>query len=241
MVGAKLLRIDDLVRVETQIPITLCKLEKVFPPSFFDVMVHLPIHLANEAMLGGPVKYRWMYPIERWLYLLKSLIGNKAWPEGCIAEGYIANECMNLCSRYLHTIDTKFNRPERNYDGGLKKSEGRLSLFCQSGKTLGAPKQRDLEANELEQAHIYILKNCDEVLPFLEFHAEDYDKNLKTQNCGVVVVGETDKHENIDYYGVLTDVLELQFTGRRVVLFECKWFDAYDKTKGVKIDEYGIV
>jgi len=132
-------------------------------------MVHLPIHLANEAMLGGPVQYRWMYPIKRWLYFLKSLIGNRAWPEGCIAEGYIANECMNLCSRYLHTIDTKFNRPERNYDGGLKKSDGGLSLFCQSGKTLGAPKQRDLEANELEQAHIYILKNCDEVLPFLEY------------------------------------------------------------------------
>ncbi|KAK4708890.1 hypothetical protein R3W88_029815 [Solanum pinnatisectum] len=68
------------------------------------------------------------------------------------------------------------------------------------------------------------------------------DKNLRTQNYGVVVVGETDKHsDNIDYYGVLTDILELQFTGRRVVLFECKWFDAYDKTKGVKIDEYGIV
>ncbi|KAK6786968.1 hypothetical protein RDI58_015493 [Solanum bulbocastanum] len=234
----------------------------------------------------------------------------RAWPEDCIGEGYIANECMNLCSRYLHTIDTKFNRPERNYDGGLKKSDGRLSLFCQSGKTLGAPKQRDLEANELEQTHIYILKNCDEVIPFLEefaqthvdstqhlsddewniqfivwfkekvaqlhkeddswimedllalshgptkyvlhyngyivngyrLHAKDYDKNLKTQNCGVVVVGDTDKHsENIDYYGVLTDVLELQFTGRRVVLFECKWFDAYDKTKGVKIDEYDIV
>ncbi|WMV07748.1 hypothetical protein MTR67_007374 [Solanum verrucosum] len=309
MIGAKLLRIDDLEQVEAQIPITLCKLEKVFPPSFFDVMVHLPIHLANEAMLGGPVQYRWMYPIERWLYFLKSLIGNRAWPEGCIAEGYIAKECMNLCSRYLHTIDTKFNRPERNDDGGLKKSDGGLSLFCQSGKTLGAPKQCNLEANELEQAHIYILKNCDEVLPFLEefaqihvdstqhlsddewnrqfiewfqdkvaqlhkeddsrimedllalscgptkyvlhyngyivngyrFHAEAYDKNLRTQNCGVAVVGETDKHsDNIDYYGVLTDVLELQFTDRRV-LFECKWFDAYDKTKGVKIDEYGIV
>ncbi|KAG5602191.1 hypothetical protein H5410_033561, partial [Solanum commersonii] len=60
----------------------------------------------------------------------------------------------------------------RNYDGGLKKSDGGLSLFCQSGKTLGAPKQHDLEANELEQAHIYILKNCDEVLPFLEEFAQ---------------------------------------------------------------------
>ncbi|WMV33821.1 hypothetical protein MTR67_027206 [Solanum verrucosum] len=59
-IGAKLLRIDDLEQVEAQIPITLCTLEKVFPLSFFDVMVHLPIHLANEAMLGGPVQYRWI-------------------------------------------------------------------------------------------------------------------------------------------------------------------------------------
>ena len=120
MTGAKSLRIDDLDQLEGQIHVTLCKLEKVFPP-FFDIMVQLPIHLANEVMLGGPVQYRWMYPIEIWLYFLKSLIGNRAWPEGCIAEGYIAHECMNLCSKYLHTIDTKFNRPERNYDSCLKK------------------------------------------------------------------------------------------------------------------------
>ncbi|XP_060211322.1 uncharacterized protein LOC132638477 isoform X2 [Lycium barbarum] len=42
------------------------------------------------------------------------------------------------------------------------------------------------------------------------FHAEDHDINLRIQNCGVVVVGENDKDsENLDYYGVLTDVIEL--------------------------------
>ena len=56
---------DVLERLESQIVITLCKLERIFPPSFFDIMVHLPIHLALEAILGGPVQYRWMYPIER--------------------------------------------------------------------------------------------------------------------------------------------------------------------------------
>ncbi|XP_016463901.1 uncharacterized protein LOC107786900 [Nicotiana tabacum] len=172
VLGAKVLRIDDLDQIEAQIPITLCKLAKVFPPSFFDVMVHLPTHLTNEAKLAGPVQYRWMYPIERWLYFLKSLIGNRACPEGSIVEGYLANECMTLCSRYLHRIDIKFNWPERNSDGGLRNSDGGLSLFCKFGKTLGAPKQLDLEADELEQAYIYILKNCDEVLPFLEEFAQ---------------------------------------------------------------------
>ncbi|PNX57583.1 hypothetical protein L195_g058767, partial [Trifolium pratense] len=27
-------------------------------------MEHIPIHLPNEAILGGPVQYRWMYPFE---------------------------------------------------------------------------------------------------------------------------------------------------------------------------------
>ncbi|XP_019260528.1 PREDICTED: uncharacterized protein LOC109238508 [Nicotiana attenuata] len=168
------IQIDDLKQIEAQIPIMLCKLEKVFPPSFFDVMVHLPIHLASEAKIAGPIHYRCMYPVERWLYFLKSLIGNRTSPEGSIAEGYIANECMTLCSRYLHTIDTKFNRPERNYEGGLKKSNGGLSMFYQPGSTMGAKEQCNLEENELEQAHIYILKNCDEVIPYLEGFAQTH-------------------------------------------------------------------
>ncbi|KAH0761575.1 hypothetical protein KY290_017648 [Solanum tuberosum] len=44
------------------------------------------------------------------------------------------------------------------------------------------------------------------------FHVQDYDKKLRTQNCGIVVLGENDEDsENLDYYGVLTDVIELQF------------------------------
>jgi hypothetical protein len=43
----------------------ICKLEMIFPPSFFDSMEHLPIYLPYEAKVGGPVQYRWMYPFER--------------------------------------------------------------------------------------------------------------------------------------------------------------------------------
>lgn len=59
------LRMDDLVKLDENIPIIICKLEMIFPPGFFDSMEHLPIHLAKEAILGGPVQYRWMYPFER--------------------------------------------------------------------------------------------------------------------------------------------------------------------------------
>ena len=55
----------DLEKLQEQIVFILCKLEKIFPLAFFDVMVHLAIHLPYEARLGGPVQYQWMYPIER--------------------------------------------------------------------------------------------------------------------------------------------------------------------------------
>ncbi|GLU11621.1 hypothetical protein SLE2022_283550 [Rubroshorea leprosula] len=63
---SKVLCERDLDLLEHRIAITLCEMEKIFPPSFFTIMVHLAIHLANEAKLGGPVNFRWMYPIERY-------------------------------------------------------------------------------------------------------------------------------------------------------------------------------
>jgi hypothetical protein len=74
----KVIQIHDLNNLEDEIAEVLCQLEMVFPPSFFDVMVHLPIHLANEARLGGPVQFRWMYPIERYLCKLKGYVRNRS-------------------------------------------------------------------------------------------------------------------------------------------------------------------
>ena len=56
---------DDLSRMEQNISFILCKLERIFPLGFFNSMEHLPIHLAYEARLGGPIQYRWMYQFER--------------------------------------------------------------------------------------------------------------------------------------------------------------------------------
>jgi hypothetical protein len=35
-------------------------MEKIFPPSFFDIMVHLVIHLAKEVRIGDPIQYKSM-------------------------------------------------------------------------------------------------------------------------------------------------------------------------------------
>jgi len=49
--------VDDLLLMEKNIIITTCKLERIFPPRFFNSMDHLTIHLPYEARVGGPVQY----------------------------------------------------------------------------------------------------------------------------------------------------------------------------------------
>ncbi|GJS01649.1 acidic leucine-rich nuclear phosphoprotein 32 family member A [Tanacetum coccineum] len=82
-------------------PKTKDTVEQIFPPAFFDIMIHVAIHLPDEAILGGPIRYRWMFPFERYMKKLKNYVRNKAKPEGSIAEGYVAEEALTFCSRYL--------------------------------------------------------------------------------------------------------------------------------------------
>jgi len=64
-------------------------------------MLHLAVHLPEEAILRGLVQYAWMYLVERRLLTLKRFVRNMARPEGSIAEAYVAVECLTICSRYF--------------------------------------------------------------------------------------------------------------------------------------------
>jgi hypothetical protein len=62
---AKEITLEMMQKLEKEIPVLLCNMEKFFPPRFFNPLQHLLIHLPYEAKLSGPVQYRWMYHIER--------------------------------------------------------------------------------------------------------------------------------------------------------------------------------
>nr|CAN75974.1 hypothetical protein VITISV_028848 [Vitis vinifera] len=136
-------------------------------------MVHLPIHLASEAKVVGPVQYRWMYPIERYLHTLKSYVRNKSCPEGSIVEGYIAKECTTFCPRYLHDVETKHDREEKNYviENNITNGGG-LTIFKCMGHTIGKSTSHVLSTEEWSQAHLYVLTNCEEVTSFIEEHKQ---------------------------------------------------------------------
>ncbi|XP_074297293.1 uncharacterized protein LOC141627997 [Silene latifolia] len=156
---------DELNALQSKIVLILCRMEMEFMPTFFTVMVHLLIHLVEEAKLGGPVQYRWMYPIERYLAHLKSYVSNKAQPEGSIAEGYTLEETTTFFSRYLEGIETIFNRSKRNDDGIPDMSD---YLFRSGGRVVGMIENVRLDDRSLEQAHRYVLLHSDEIKEVLD-------------------------------------------------------------------------
>lgn len=107
-----------------------------------------------------------MCEYHRFLGKLKSFVRNKAQLEGSIAEGWIAEEILTFCSRYLENeIETRFNRGSRVDDDPPESSS---SLFPCIGKPVGGSSYFDLTPIEMLQAHRHVLVNCDEVQPFIE-------------------------------------------------------------------------
>ncbi|KAL5571521.1 hypothetical protein UlMin_021118 [Ulmus minor] len=160
---ASTVNVSDMVEAQKQLVLILCKLERIFPPAFFDIMIHLVLHLPEEAILGGPVHMRWMYPFERYLKRLKDYVRNAAKPEGSIAEGYVLDEALTFCSRYFDDVETRFNRPDRNDDGIHPTRQ--LSVFESQCKPLGKQSYVELDNNDRDNAEFYILNNSPELEP----------------------------------------------------------------------------
>lgn len=62
---AKKLDIEMVHKLEKNVIVTMCKLEKIFTPFFLDSMEHLIVHVAHKARLSGSVQYRWVYASEQ--------------------------------------------------------------------------------------------------------------------------------------------------------------------------------
>jgi hypothetical protein len=88
-------------KLEKEIVVLVCKMEKIFLPGWFNAMQHLLVHLPCEAMVGGPAQFRWMYSQERELKKLKVTVRNKRRVEGCIAEAFACKEIVNFSSKYF--------------------------------------------------------------------------------------------------------------------------------------------
>ncbi|XP_074359908.1 uncharacterized protein LOC141700032 [Apium graveolens] len=146
----------NLSNAEKKLVETLCQLEKHFPPSFFDVMIHLSIHLVREVKLCGPIFLRWMYPFERYMKAFKGYVRNPAHPEGCIAEAYVAEEAVE-CLVNFEEATIGLPKKGRDEQNGITRPL--------SGVTIIKPSNEDLQL-----AHICFLQNSNDIRPYFDEH-----------------------------------------------------------------------
>ncbi|XP_010422813.1 PREDICTED: uncharacterized protein LOC104708024 [Camelina sativa] len=132
---------EKLMTMETDFVETMCQLERFFPPSLFDIMFHLRIHLSKEARLGGPVHFHWMYSFERHMKTLKAFVKNHARPEA-----------------YSVPVQETVNRNE-DIEADRSMVEGRP---LQKGIEV------TLSDKDRDTAHRYVLMNMASLDPYIE-------------------------------------------------------------------------
>ncbi|XP_042437115.1 uncharacterized protein LOC122023089 [Zingiber officinale] len=162
----KIIDVAKLDKLQSDLIVTLCLLEQYFPPSFFDIMLHLTVHLVREVQLCGPVYFRWMYPFERCMKVLKSYVGIRKYPEGCIVRRYAAEEAVEFCSEYLNDLD-----PVR-VPKSLHDPNASIPGFSASNSSI------IVQQIDLQQAHLTILENTEEISPYI---IQCFPRNRKMQ------------------------------------------------------------
>ncbi|GLU09652.1 hypothetical protein SLE2022_265000 [Rubroshorea leprosula] len=179
---APVIQVNDMAIWQERIVEIICKLERIFPPSFFDSMEHLAIHLPYEARVGGPVQFRWMYPFERLMHCLKLTVKNKQRPEAFICESYIMSEITNFISHYLDDgVHSTIDNPMRNIVVGFGDNSG-LSIFKCVGKRIGSKiTRRCLTVEERKAASYYVLMNCEELRGWVSLFESEQCQNMNSQ------------------------------------------------------------
>jgi hypothetical protein len=73
----------------------------VFPPSFFNIITHLLVHLVEEIAILSPVFLHNMFPFKKFMGVLKKYVHNRARLEGSIFKGNGIEEVIELCVDFI--------------------------------------------------------------------------------------------------------------------------------------------
>ena len=103
-ISQKVIDRESLERLQKDVVQCLVSFELVFPPSFFNIMTHLLVHLVEDIAILGPVFLHNMFPFERYMGVLKKYVHNRARLEGSISKGYVTEEVIEFCVDFIPTL-----------------------------------------------------------------------------------------------------------------------------------------
>ncbi|XP_062028814.1 uncharacterized protein LOC133744788 [Rosa rugosa] len=227
---SKVIDVRELKKMQEDLVLTVCELEKCFPPSFFDIMINLTVHLVREVELCGPVFFRWMYHFERYMKTLKSYVRSRHHPEGCIAESYIAEEAMKFISeRVLCGEDTVGIPSVGIFDESCTKPLSGASIVSVYGR-------------ELKLAHLNVVEalgdSNNDISDSLRWIADRVNSDVPTFSSYMVNGVRFNTKERDDVTKVQNNAIwEMDYNKFRIPVFKCDWVE---NAKGIKVDEFGF-
>ena len=92
---------STLEQLQRDIAETLVRLEMYFPPTYFDISLHLLIHLIDQIRALGLMYLHQMFPFKRLMKVFRRYVRNRFRPEGGMVEGWSTKEAIEFCSYYL--------------------------------------------------------------------------------------------------------------------------------------------
>jgi hypothetical protein len=110
-----------------------------FPPAFFDIMVHLLVHIVEDIVQLGPTFLHIMMPFERMNGVIKGYVRNRSCPDGSIAKGFLTEECISFCMNYLNIENLLVCPSTSTLTGSMDGVIARVVAKCMSTSLGGAP------------------------------------------------------------------------------------------------------
>ena len=163
VISRKSIGVNQLEKLQEEIVEILCELEIYFPPAFFDICVHLLVHVVEDIIQLGPTFLHNMMPFERLNGVIKGFVRNRSRPDGSIAKGFLTYECISFCQNYLSTENEDVGLPTRKHLGrlaGVGHREGNRALH------VGNACRRD----DFDRAHRVALQHIEVVGPWVDEH-----------------------------------------------------------------------
>jgi hypothetical protein len=103
MISQKVIDRDELASLKEFAVETVPQFERSFPLAFFNMMVHLVVHLVPQIEALGPMYLHEMWTYECFMSILNVYVSIRARPEVSMVQGY-------LTKRLLSTIGLPLSR-----------------------------------------------------------------------------------------------------------------------------------
>ncbi|KAL8157278.1 hypothetical protein AgCh_002110 [Apium graveolens] len=193
----------------------------------------------------GPAPMRWMYPVERYLKILKEYVMNRSRPEGCIDERYLIEEAIEFWPEFIPNVKA-IGLPIDRHSGGI------------DGEGVTGGQKVEIDSAQWHRVHLCVLHNFVDVVPFVDLHKETISSEhpeksaswielehnrtfiewFKSHTTNELLQNSGSISDRVKWLARGPDPFELDYVGFKVSVFDCNWVNNVD---GVYVEESGFV